>query len=504
MEDSASKVARPNILVFLSDDHGQWASRPYGNRELVTPTLDHLARCGARMENAFTPCPVCSPARASFHTGRIPSAHGIHDHIGEQSVGAGHPGIGGQPSLAEVLQGQGYQTGLVGKWHLNHFQQAPPGCDTWFSNATGTNARFGAQPFYESGRSLRDMEDDENRCPSIASRPALSGQGSRRVELYGNQAHHLADRAVRFLRERDRGRPFYLFVGFTNTHAPHTGEPERWVQRYRECSFADLPNVSPSGAHGRPRFHYPTDPDRRREANAQYYAAVSVIDEMAGRVLDELADQQAEQDTLVVYTSDHGHMNGHHGLHSKGNGTTPQNFLEESIRVPCLLAWPGHIRAAAVHPQPVDHCDLFMSLADAAGCDCDELARTRGRSGKTCLPLLSESSGAAAAAAREWRDAQVCEYGNARMIRTDRYKLIQRYPGPNGHFPDELYDLAEDPDEERNRHGDPACAATVADLAARLDEHFARHEDSARSGLRVADLPIHNPHEPWRVNPADG
>ena len=79
------------------------------------------------MENAFTPCPVCSPARASFHTGRIPSVHGIHVHIGEQSVGAGHPGIAGQTSFAEVLQGQGYQTGLVGKWHLNHFRQPPPG-----------------------------------------------------------------------------------------------------------------------------------------------------------------------------------------------------------------------------------------------------------------------------------------------------------------------------------------------------------------------------------------
>ena len=330
-----------------------------------------------------------------------------------------------------------------------------------FSNATGTNARFGAQPFYE---------------------------GSRRVERYGNQAHHLADRAVRFLRDRDRDRPFYLFVGFTNTHAPHTGEPERWVQRYRECSFADLPNVPPSGAHGRPRFHYPTDPDRRREANAQYYAAVSVIDELAGRALDELADQ----DTLVVYTSDHGHMNGDHGLHSKGNGTTPQNFLEESIRVPCLLSWPGRIRSGTVHPQPVDHCDLFMTLAAAAGCDCGELALTRGRSGRSYLPLLDESPGVAAGAAREWRDAQVCEYGNARMIRTDRYKLIKRYPGPNGHFPDEFYDLTEDPGGEHNRYGDPTCAAAVAELTARLELHFARHEDPARSGLRVADLPIHN------------
>ena len=104
---AGNKVSRPNILVFLSDDHGQWASRPYGNSELVTPTLDYLARTGARMENAFTPCPVCSPARASFHTGRIPSAHGIHDHIGEQSIGAGHPGSPGRRRWPRCCRGRG-------------------------------------------------------------------------------------------------------------------------------------------------------------------------------------------------------------------------------------------------------------------------------------------------------------------------------------------------------------------------------------------------------------
>ena len=145
-----------------------------------------------------------------------------------------------------------------------------------------------------------------------------------------------------------------------------------------------------------------------------------------------------------------------------------------------------------------------MTLADAAGCDCAALAHTRGRTGRACLPLLSESAAVAAAVAREWRDAQICEYGNARMIRTARYKLIKRYPGPNGHFPDELYDLAEDPDEEHNRYGDPACASPVAELAARLAAHFARHEDPARSGLRVGDLPRHNNQEPWRVDPAGG
>ena len=143
-----------------------------------------------------------------------------------------------------------------------------------------------------------------------------------------------------------------------------------------------------------------------------------------------------------------------------------------------------------------------MTLADAAGCDCAELAGTRGRTGRPCLPLLDEASAEAAAAARAWRAEQVCEYGNARMIRTDRYKLIKRYPGPNGHFPVELYDLAEDPAEEHNRYVDPTCAA--AELTARLELHFARHEDLARSGLRVADLPIHNNQEPWRAEPRVG
>ena len=299
-------MSRPNILVFLSDDHGQWASRPYGNRELVTPTLDYLARIGARMENAFTPCPVCSPARASFHTGRIPSAHGIHDHIGEQSAGAGHPGIAGQTSLAEVLQGHGYETGLVGKWHLKHFRQSPSGWETWFSNATGTNARFGAQPFYE---------------------------GRRRVELYGNHAHHLADRAVRFLRERDRSRPFYLFVGFSNTHAPHTGEPERWVQRDRECSFADLPDVPTSRAHGRPRFHYPTDPAERREAQRPVLRG-GQRDRRDGGAGARRARRPAGRARHAVGKHLGSRPHERPPRHSKGNGTTPQNFLEESIRSP--------------------------------------------------------------------------------------------------------------------------------------------------------------------------
>jgi choline-sulfatase len=463
-----SMAKRPNILVFLTDDHAQWAVQTYGCDELHTPSMDYLAETGAKMANAFTPCPVCSPARASFHTGRMPSAHGIHDHIGELKNGKDHPGIRGQTSLAEVLQERGYYTGLVGKWHLNHFWESPPGFDVWFSNATGTNARFGTQPFFE---------------------------GDQRVEGFGNQANIITDRALRFLRERDTARPFFLFVGYTNTHTPHIDEPDRWVNYYRKKTFSHLPNETASGVHGASKFVYPDDPDTRHEASAQYYSAVSLIDEMMGRMIDELANQEEMDNTLIVYTSDHGHMNGHHGLHSKGNATVPQNFLEESIRIPCLLSWPGQIQPGKTYTQSVDHCDLFMTLADVAGCDCAKLKKAPALSGTSYLLLLRGESDIS------WREAQCCEYGNARMIRTDRLKLIKRYPGPNGHFDDELYDLKKDPQETCNVLNLLEYASQVRELEQQLEAFFRQLKMEEYSGVRIADLPQHNGGEPWTLDP---
>ena len=459
---------KPNILVFFTDDHAQWASHTYGCNEIHTPTMDYIAESGAKMANAFTPCPVCSPARASFHTGKIPSAHGIHDHINEADKGKDHPGIRGQTSLAQVLQDQGYYTGLVGKWHLNHFWESPPGFDIWFSNAKGTNARFGPQPFYE---------------------------GNQHTERHGNQAHILTDRSLQFLQERDQDQPFFLFVGYTNTHTPHIDEPDRWTNYYRKKDLTNLPNMAATGVHGATKFQYPKEPDARHEATAQYYSAVSLIDEMMGRIIDELANQQTLDNTLIVYTSDHGHMNGHHGLHTKGNATVPQNFLEESIRVPCLLSWPGHIQADQVYSQSVDHCDLFMTLADAAGCDCAQLKSDSPRPGMSYLPLLAGKSDFNA------QEAQYCEYGNARMIRTNQFKLIKRYPGPNGHFDDELYDLKKDPQETRNVINLPENAEQVSMLTKQLAEHFAQYEIEAKSGVHIAKLPRHNGNEPWVLAP---
>lgn len=455
---------RPNILVFLTDDHGQWALPAYGAEEIEAPNLDYLARHGARMANAFTPCPVCSPARASFWTGRYPSGHGIHDYLKEERS-SDHPGLLGQPTLGLSLAQAGYTVGLSGKWHCHHDGQKPQGFDYWFTSSQGTTARFTQQRFHD---------------------------GAGIVEVYGHQAPVYTDRAIQFLRQRDQGRPFFLFVGYTDTHTPHTGAPPRLVDRYRDCGFPSIPPEQDNGIHGRVRVPRPADEATVREQNAQYYASVTMIDDQVGRIIDELESRKQLDNTVIVYTADHGHMNGHHGLWCKGNTTVPQNFIEESIRVPCLLWWPGRIGAGRVLPQFVDHCDLHATLLEIAGARLAEAASTVASPGRSYLPLLCGH------AMDDWRDAQFGDYGNARMIRTSRHKLIRRYPGPNGHHPDELYDLLDDPREMRNVLGERRYADVSMDLARRVDEFFSRYEHPRRAGRRIAQIPTHNEVEPWR------
>src|SRR6185312_15689596 len=187
----------PNILVFLTDDHGQWAQPAYGNSEIHAPNLDRLAARGVRMTGAYTPCPVCSPARASFFTGRMPSQHGIHDWIEEMTHEFTHPGLKNQTLISELLRDAGYDTGLVGKWHCGRSREPHPGFDRWFSYWTNQYPHRGTQNF--------------------------SDQGKHVVEE-GAQSPLLTDRAIEFLRRHHesaerREKPFFLFVGYVDTHS---------------------------------------------------------------------------------------------------------------------------------------------------------------------------------------------------------------------------------------------------------------------------------------------
>lgn len=447
----------PNIIVFFSDDHAQWALPSYGNREIRAPNLTHLAQTGLVMQNAFTPCPVCSPARASFWTGLYPSQHGVHDHLAEHDADVQRTDwLAGMPTLARRLHGVGYTTALSGKWHCGSGEIPKPGFDFWYSAWRKT-------PKYDSPVSK------------------YSDQG-RVIERRGTDTQIITDAAVDFLRTRDQRKPFFLFIGYAATHNPWTNRPERLVEGYRRASFSDIPDDAayPFGAAGA----HPVAPDDPREALAQYYASVSMIDEGVGRLLDELDAQQLRGETLIVYTSDHGLNLGHHGIWGKGNGSQPLNMLEESIRVPLILNQPGVITGRTRRSEFVTHCDLHQTLLDVAGAAPTDGADSPGRSYK---PILLGAPGG------DWQNVYFGEYGTTRAIRDRRYKLVQR--GDHG---DLLHDLSTDPRETVNLIDEAASRPAIDHLRAQLDAFFACYEVAEHCGLRGNDLPIHNRREAWR------
>ncbi len=449
---------QPNILLFVTDDHGQWASGPYGNREVVTPNLDRLAASGVVMENAFTPTPVCSAARASLLTGLTPSQHGVHDYIA-MAFDRG-PWLAGERTLPQLLQEAGYRTGLAGKWHAGNEDEPAPGFNFWFSVGS-------AYPLLHEGK--RDF------C----------NQG--RMETFGGYTDEIiAEQATRFV-EADDQRPFFLFICLTATHGPWSGHPERLVRLYDEAAFDDIPGGE-SYAFGEQALEsLSVDRGREREAQAQYYAAVSHVDEIVGRLLAAVDGVGKLNDTLVVYTTDHGLNCGHHGIWGKGNGTRPLNMVEESIRVPLILNWPGVMPAGMRCGELVDHLDLFQTLAESGRVQPPFGADYAGRSMR---PLLAGSEEAGS-----WREVQFGEYGTVRMARTERYKLVQRHPSG----PDELFDLETDPRECRNLIDSSSHQVVRSELSLLIETHFGRYCRPGKSGTLGAELPQHNMTEAWRT-----
>ncbi len=457
-----NRTAPPNIVVMMSDDHGQWASGCYGNSELRTPSLDWLAGTGVRMENAMTVTPVCSPARATFWTGRYPSQHGIHDYLAPGAYRDG-PWIEDEMQLGELLHGAGYRCGFFGKWHCGTPEQARPGFDEWFCIGRRTGPHNGEQHYIRNGEPYTET---------------------------GYQARITTDAALRFIAApagpAEERVPFFAFIGPVATHSPYADHPPRLVASYREATLRDIPHepVHPFGRITGEGVN--AAPEDRRARQMQYYASVSEIDEQLGRVIDLLDQSGALRNTIVVYTSDHGLNVGHHGLFGKGNATRPLNMLEESIRIPMVFGgWDGLFRGQ-VRSEMIDHSDLFRTLAEAARVS---LPADRYYPGRSFLPTLQR-----AATISDWKRVQVGEYGDLRMARSESHKLIRRH----GRGADQLFDLIRDPRETISFVDDPAYASIVARLDRAIAEHFAPMADSPGSGLRVTSLRSHNPVEAWR------
>jgi choline-sulfatase len=453
-----------NILIILNEDQGQWSLGSYGNRDVNTPTLDYLAKTGVQMDNTFTPTPVCSPSRACLLTGRLSSQHGMHDYLGSLDTETSNFNwMGDEILLSEMLAEAGYQVGLSGKWHLGNEDQAQAGFEYWFTHSGDFPIEHGGQHRY-------------------------SDQGEI-ISLTGYKTQILTDRAISFLRERDSDKPFFLLVSYTASHAPWNNHPERLVDQYRQCGFESIPDdvMYPFGKQNLESiFDTRLNP---REAQAQYYASASQLDEATGRIVDELEALGLRESTLLVYTSDHGLNCDQHGIWGKGNGTLPLNMVEESIRIPLIFNQPGTLYQGQNRREFVDHCDIFQTLAEYVGLDLPDKGENY-YPGRSFLPLLDNSR-----PITDWRNVQFCEYGDLRMVRTETHKLVRRYPDG----PCELFDLQQDPRETVNLFHEPEMQPLVERLTAQVDEYFSRYEDPVKTGLNVKNLPRHNSTEAWRT-----
>ena len=420
--------SKPNVVFILTDDQGPWAAGCCGNDEVRTPNIDRLASAGMRFENFFCTSPVCSPARASLMTGRIPSAHGVHDWIREGNM---------PPTTAQYLDGltcytdtlaeNEYTVGLSGKWHLGDSLTPQHGFSHWFTLLTG-----GSQ--YNDAEMIRDGK----------------------VEVQpGYLTDVITDDALNFIRENSE-RHFYLSVNYNAPHTPFQGHPQDIVDFYDDCPFKTCPQEAahPWAIPGS-RYHL-----GNRESLKGYFAAITAMDLNVGRLIDLIEELGLRQNTLFIFSSDNGYSCGHHGFWHKGNGTFPLNMYENSVKVPFVMSHPGRIAEGKVSSAMVSQYDFMPTLLDYLGLDpvVDDLSP-----GRSFHPVLSGETG-------EAKDEVVVfdEYGPVRMIRTQEWKYVHRYP----YGPHELYHLLNDPDERKNLVDEKSKTALIGKMRQQLSNWF--------------------------------
>jgi len=434
---------QPNLIFILSDDQGPWAAGCYGNPEIRTPHTDRLAARGVRFDNFFCASPVCSPARASLLTGRIPSQHGIHQWIRGENMGPGAVQfLASEVGYTDVLAEHGYTCGLSGKWHMGDSLHPQHGFGFWYAH------QLGGGP-YRNAPMIRDGVPYEEP---------------------GYVTDVITDEALGFL-DRQGSDPFCLYVGYTAPHSPWVGHPQDVVDSYDDCPFASCPQ-EPRHPGAGPLTDQCLG---NREMLKGYFAAVTAMDTNIGRLLDWVEAHDLVRDTLIVFGSDNGFSCGHHGFWGKGNGTYPRNMYENSVKVPFLMSQPGVLPEGQAVSSLVSAYDFMPTLLDLLGLP---LPEGRNLPGHSVAPLLTGG----AAATREL----VCvydEYGPVRMIRTEEWKYVYRH----GYGYNELYDLVNDPGERENLANVPSQHARLRELRGEMEAWFARHVEADKDGLREPD-----------------
>lgn len=455
---------RPNLLFFMTDQHRVDTLPAYGNPTVQTPFLDFMARDATIFERFYTPTAICTPARASLLTGEAPFRHKLLANY-ERNVGYLEDLDPAHHAFSTDLRALGYQVGLVGKWHVGlNLTAADFGFDALHMHGWHNPVDLPAyqQWLVDHGHPPYRLHDEiRGRFPTGDPGVAIAARLDQPTEA--TFEYFLADLAIEQLtRYADEfhatGRPFFLATHFFGPHLPYN-VPDEWFDRYSRDDVT-LPASITETFEGKPPVqanyaaHWGFDTlteDESRTLIAVYWGYVSMIDEQLLRIARAAQQLEVWDDAGVFFSADHGEFTGAHRLHDKGPA-----MYEDIYRVPGLVRLPGG-GPAQRRSEFANLIDLSATVLDLAGGD-----PSCAVDGRSLVPLLQGD-------APEWRGDLLAEFHGhhfpypQRMIVTDRWKLVVNPESVN-----ELYDLADDPDELTNRYLDPAAEAVREDLLHRL------------------------------------
>lgn len=422
-------MRRPNIVFYFSDQQRWDTMGCYGQALPVTPHLDALAAEGTLFANAFTCQPVCGPARACLQTGLYATETGCFRNDVELPSGV--------PTLADAFHGAGYDTAYVGKWHLA--SNRDKGLAYWTS-AVPPERRGGYRDFWMASDTLEFTSHGYDGY-------VFDGEGRRR-DFVGYRADCINDYAIHFLHHRRTDRPFFLFLSQLEPH--HQNDRARYEgpdgSRERFGGFAlpgDLRDMA----------------DVWKENYADYLGQCHSLDANVARLVDTLKEQGVWDDTVLVYTSDHG------SHFATRNDEFKRSCHDGCLHVPLVVHGPGFGGGRRVDDL-VSLVDLPPTLLDCAG-----IPVPPSFQGRSLRPLASGG-------VPDWRQevfVQISESQVGRALRTPRWKYSVRAVADGGrdsaadvYYEDFLYDLQADPDEQANLAADPGLADVRAQLAVRL------------------------------------
>ncbi|MCZ6657862.1 MAG: sulfatase [Gammaproteobacteria bacterium] len=462
LEDQALQDQRPNVILMFADDLGYGDLGSYGAQDIATPNLDTLAAGGQRWTDFYVAAPVCSPSRGALLTGRLPVRTGLYGRqirvlFPGDSEGMPHSEV----TLAEVLRDAGYQTAIVGKWHLGDASHRLPtrhGFDEWFGI-----------PY------SNDMDWADGVSFDEALRMRAAGRGDEVTALYAARYQRYFDPRLEFwnvplMRSRRIGPSFEDSVVERPTDQRtltrrYTEEAVRIIERAEKPFFLYMPYTMPHT----PIFR--SEAFAGRSARGRYGDVIEEIDWSVGEVIKTLKKQGIERDTLVVFTSDNGPwltMREHGGSASPlrhGKGTT----FEGGVRVPAIFSWPGTVEPAVIEAIGMA-ADLFTTIAKLAGGTLPDDREIDGVDLSRTL-LRGEPS------PRRW--LAYYRAGELTAFRSGDYKIHFVTEGAYGDPPprqqhDEplLYNLREDPGEQIE------ISAAHPGVVARLVREAERHKAS--------------------------